>query len=241
MQPASTKIGKQLSDSGYSTDYAWQVRRNSDGTRVYLYAGPDSRELGILVVEKGRIVRQITRPAQLAYLDDQGQFVAWSDDLRRGVTFRNGTHLEINLASLDVDPDGRYFVTTSGQKPSSKIAAVDDPTHVLVTSQLFAYRIFASARKIYLIGTDPDGQNTLACETYSLTGHQVNLLSRRTVGSELAVLDMDPATERLLVRERFRLLNSTILIGLAGNDETRLRVNSDDTLFLQPGVMLGSS
>src|SRR5579864_1993719 len=81
LQPIALDLQTQLYNSGYSTDYTWMVRRNSSGSRLYLYEWPKGN--GILIVEKGQVVKQIQRPAQVAYLNDEEQFVAWTDDFKQ--------------------------------------------------------------------------------------------------------------------------------------------------------------
>ena len=148
LQPVSVDLYAQLYNSGYSTEYTWMVRRNSSGSRVYLYEWPKAD--GILVVERGQVVKRIGRPAQVAYLNDQEQFVAWTDDLKRGISFNNGSHRDVaSMGSFDVDPGGRYFVictpeTNEVADPkgnyvkivggASEIAAISQPLHILARS-----------------------------------------------------------------------------------------------------------
>ena len=104
-------VSTQLHKLGYP-DCTWMIRRNSVGSRVYLYQSrwycdADGAKQGdrlgdtgsILVVEKNRVVQQLVSPAELAYLADDGQFVAWRDDVKQELTLKNGVHLGVTPIS----------------------------------------------------------------------------------------------------------------------------------------------
>jgi hypothetical protein len=246
LQPIALDLQTQLYNSGYSTDYTWMVRRNSSGSRLYLYEWPKGN--GILIVEKGQVVKQIQRPAQVAYLNDEEQFVAWTDDFKQGVTFLGGCRRDVPLfGSFVVDPAGRYFAVgipktkdigngVEVEGGTSEIVALAQPRHILAVSRIYAQSIFANETKLYLIGWSPDG--SLVCQSYQLAGEHLALVDEETIGASGAVMDMDPATERLLVQGEGYFFPVRRMVELHTDRQTR--IGSATTLFLQPGVMLGS-
>ena len=235
LQPVSCDLHDQLYRLGYSTDYAWGVRRNSSGSRVYLYEGPKGR--GVLIVEGGRVVRQVERPGDVAFLNDDEQFVAWADDFEKGATFGNGGHRDLRGGPFDVDPGGRYFVIGGGYGETSEIAAVAEPARTLARAKLQAQRIFAAENKIYLLGSGQGG--SLVCQTYAVTAESASLIDeQRIAGLAHEVLDMDPTTERIVISGEG--IFSWQLVELHTGRYKILGLGYKPTLFLQPGVMLGS-
>ena len=205
----------QLYNAGYPDADIQKVRRNSAGTRLYLY--PFSKDAEILVVQGGRVVRTLRRPGEVAYLNDEEQFVAWTNDLKKGVNFINGGHRDVPfMGSIDVDPGGQYFVisapktsaVTDAKGPSvvigvgtSQIAAIAHPMRVLATAPLNTERIFQHDNKIYLIGSRQD--DSFVCQTYEIGADSAYLIGEHIISAptrayDMGVYDMDPATKRLL-------------------------------------------
>jgi hypothetical protein len=206
LQPVSFDIHDQLYSHGYSTDFTWMVRRNSAGSRVYLYEWPKAR--GLMIVEGGRVVRQMQRPAERAFLNDDEQFVAWSDDLQKGVAFIDGSHRDLRSGEFDVDPGGNYFVIGGGYGETSEIAAIAHPMRTLALTKVEAQRIFANDDKVYLLGLAQD--RSLVCQTYIVTAESAALIDEQTIAKPFhEVLDMDPTTEACRRRGGGRLFGAS--------------------------------
>jgi hypothetical protein len=225
-----------LEHSGYR-DYPSNVRRNSSGSRLYVYQWRQGGR-GVLVIEHGRVVQRLTRPADTAYLSDQGQFVAWSNDLKIGVNFRGGAQSTLpQLRWFGVDPGGRYFFA-SAAVGRVDIGSVANPQQVLAFSKLlFPQAIFASDKKLYLVGHGFEGRSAITCETYEFRSDRASLTDTRTIQDASVVLDMDVADERLIVQGSRDFLPSVRVVQLYGSTDTRLRFAKNFALFLEPGVL----
>jgi hypothetical protein len=239
LQPVSLDIENQVYKLGYSKDYDYQVRRNSTGSRVYIYQRGPGR--GLIVVEGGRVVRQMQRPGDLAFLNDDEQFVAWTDDLKAGVSFLNGIHLNSHGGLFDVDYGGHYFVIGSGNGETSEIGKVEDPTHPLAVARIEPLRIFAGYEYVYLVGWARD--RSLICQTYAVRDGRLAFVNERTVAKPFSdLLDMDPATERIIVTETVvaYAVSVSYVVQLNTGQREFLGLGYRPTLLLQPGVMFGS-
>jgi hypothetical protein len=244
-------VAEQLQKLGYP-DGTWMIRRNSIGSRVYLYQSrwycdaPDRSGLGdtgsVLVVEKNRVVQRLVSPAESAYLSDDGQFVAWRDDLKQGVTLKNGGHLGVTPVSgrFGVDWGGVYFFNGVANG-STKIGAIADPGRIIAVSRLkVPYSIFSGENKIYLCGADGaaaggwgDWRHTL-CEIYGVSKNGAQLIERRDVKDSMDVLDIDPATGRMLILGSRDFLPCERVLNLEDGTEARIGFASKWAFFLQP-------
>ena len=225
-----------LGHLGYR-DYPSNVRRNSSGARLYIYqwrqGGP-----GVLVIEHGMVVQILTRPAETAYLNDEGQFVAWFNDLKIGVSFRDGAQSALSrLRGFGVDPGGRYFFASPAIRPV-EIGSIANPEKILAYSKLsFPQAIFANDKKIFLVGHASEGRSAIICETYELKSGSASLVDTRTIQDASVVLDLDVTEERLIVQGSRDFLPSVRVVQLHGSADTRLGVAKNFALFLQPGVL----
>jgi len=218
--------------------YASNVRRNSSGSRLYVYQWRQGG-LGVLVIEHGMVVRTLTRPAETAYLNDEGQFVAWFNDLKIGVSFREGAQPGLSrLRGFGVDPGGRYFFASPAVGPVD-IGSIAKPEQILAYSKLpFPQAIFASDKKIFLVGHGSEGRSALVCETYELRSGSASLVDTRTIQDASVVLDLDATDERLIVQGNRDFLPSVRVVQLHGSADTRLGLAKNFALFLQPEVLM---
>lgn len=239
LQPAaidSRALSSFLERLGYR-DYTENVRRNSAGSRLYAYQWSKDG-LGVLVIEHGRVVQRLTRPAETAYLNDEGQFVAWSDDFKIGVSFRGAAQsILARLTSFGVDPGGRYFFASPAEGPV-EIGRVSNPGQILATSELaIPQAIFAGDKKLYLVGHRSKERSAITCETYEVGSDKASFRDARTIQDASVVLDMDTMDERLIVQGSRDFLPRIRIIQLHGSADTRLGLAKNFALFLQPGVL----
>jgi hypothetical protein len=232
----SKSLSSSLEHLGYR-DYTWNVRRNSSGSRLYAYQWRTDG-LGVLVIERGRVVQSLTRPAETAYLNDQGQFVAWTDDFKIGVSFRGRAQSILpRLTHFGVDPGARYFFARTADGPT-EIGSVAKPEQTLAFSKLpFPQALFANDEKLYLVGQGSEGRSEIICETYELRLDRASLVDARTIQDASMVLDMDVMDERLIVQGRRDFLPSVRVVQLHGSGDTRLGFAKNFALFLQQGVL----
>lgn len=250
-------VSTQLHKLRYS-DCTWMIRRNSVGSRLYLYqsrwycdadgAGQGER-LGdtgsVLVVEKNRVVQQLVSPAELAYLADDGEFVAWRDDVNQELTLKNGVHLSVTPISgwFGVDWGGVYFFNGVANG-STNIAEIANPGRVIAVSRLkVPYSIFSGENRIYLCGADGtatggwgDWRHTV-CEIYTVSKNGASLIERRDVRDSQDVLDVDPATGRMLILGSRDFFPSERVLNLQDGTEAGVGFASKWTFLLQPGQL----
>jgi hypothetical protein len=247
------KVGEQVEKEGYQGDYSYQVRRNSTGSVAYVYqwwsrspgGGPSSGwGPGILIVQAGRVARRIERPADVAYLNDEGEFVAWTDDLKAGVSIKGGTHVNVIpfYGRFSVDWAGRYFYNDSMLSGRTLIASIAQPTKILAVSNVFPYAIFSGANKIYLCGWEaPDKAGVSVCDVYNVSAQGAALAERRTIKNARVVYDLDPSTGRKLVMNDSEFFPGGRIVNLnGGSDESIGFAHHTSLMFLQPGVLPGS-
>jgi hypothetical protein len=225
-----------LEHLGYQ-DYPSNVRRNSSGSRLYTYQWWQHGH-GVLVIEHGRVVQRLTRPADTAYLNDEGQFVAWSKDFKIGVNFRGGARSTLpGLRGFGVDPGGRYYFANHAGGPVD-IGSVARPQQILAYSKLpFPQAIFASDEKLFLVGHGPEGRSSIICETYEFRSGRALLADTRIIQDASVVLDMDVTDERLIIQGSRDFLPSVRVVQLYGSADTRLGFAKNFALFLQPRVL----
>lgn len=228
----SRVLSSFLTQLGYR-DYTMDVRRNSSGSRLYAYQwGPE-----VVVIERGKVVQRLIRPGDTAYLNDQGQFVAWTDDFKSGVSFRGAKSSLPPVSSFGVDPSGRYFFASTAAA-TAEIGSVAKPEKILAFSKLqFPRGIFASDSKLYLVGHGSEGRRTTICETYELRSDGAYLANTQTIRDASVVLDMDVMDERLIVQGSRDFLPSVRVVQLNGSAHTGLGFATNFALFLQPGVL----
>jgi hypothetical protein len=235
LEPVAVDPHRCLYDAGYSTDFDWMVRRNSRGSEVYFYERPP--RLGVIIVKGGGVASKLERPAEIAFLDDDHHFVAWTDDIKEGITFSNGVHRVFDSQPFDVDPSGRFFVAAAPYGKTGEIGTIANPMHSLAVTRLQAQRIFASDQKLFVLGWKED--RSLICEIYTLQNGCASLLDSKTLaGPNHAILDMDPQSEQIAIEGEG--LFSWRLIDLRSGREKILGIRARETLFLQPSVMSGN-
>ncbi len=87
------------------------VRRNSIGNAMYLsnmhHTDSSSR---ILIVKENGSIEKRTSHGKIAFLDDQQTIVAWINDFKQGVSFRNDELINGPIESFDIDYGGNYFI-----------------------------------------------------------------------------------------------------------------------------------
>jgi len=233
---------------GYGGDYSYEARRDSRGSRLYLYQWwgaslPNGGQLrgsgnGVLVIGGGRVIRRLERPARLAYLNDQEQFVAWTDDLKKGVTLRNGTHIDV--APLEgrfgVDWSGQYFFNANVRTHVTQIASIAEPRKILATSDLHPYAIFAGENRIYLCGWNGSSSVSI-CEIYALGPQGASLILRKSLQNAHEIRDIDVGSGRMLVVSASDILPVLRIVSLQGGQDMRVGVERAPFLFLEPGVL----
>jgi hypothetical protein len=186
------------------------VRRNQAGDALFVCPlsniPPNSNAV---IVLSGASYKLLHSPGRIAYLDDQHQFVAWSDDLEQnGVTFKNGYHFKLPpFALFNVDPSGNYFVV--GEKPASTwVGSVAAPqARICISTNVLATRVFARDQRIlvcgYVFRNEKSGTAQIpVCLILRQNG--TGLIKEKELFFRWAsgILDADLESEQLLLQNR---------------------------------------
>lgn len=128
------------------------LRRNE--ARNKLYVSPYDTPSGpAVIVASTDGVRVMPCPARIIFLNSVDEAVAWSNDLSKGVQFRNGYFLGLSEFGLfDVSPSGDYFII--GEKPHSTwIGRTARPElRTCVSTNMLATEVFEASGKLYIAG-----------------------------------------------------------------------------------------
>lgn len=190
-------------------EYIWKVQRNSSGTSLYLQENFGRKMITISI---GGDVRVLTRPAEVAALNDNGEFVIWTDNLLKEIHFTKdsipGYPLKGNFA---IDPSGKYFFIHNLK--CTEIRDVNEPDRQLARSNLAGTCIFFIDNKVYLFGQDKSSYNTngdtlsIKCQIFKKTSTSLEMESEIQIPRSKAgptpfyVEDVDPSTKNIVLRD----------------------------------------
>jgi len=148
-------LNKCLRNHLRTDQYCYDVHRNSLGTRVYVaMLGVGDRT--ILAVNSPTDVRKITVPGQLLFLDDDGEAVAWCDDVTLGCNFQSDRKLLQQIPEfgrIGFSAGGRYYFVSAPFGPSSLYRS-DRPGELLVTVDIPGETLFQLGEDLCLFGMD---------------------------------------------------------------------------------------
>jgi len=216
--------------AGYSDASLDEVTRNSTGTILYLhdYYRADKRNI-ILSVSAGGEIKKILPPSGGGYLNDQGEFVAWVDDVKKGLRFKNGYFRDIVPSGyFGVDPSGKFYfigytsgvkvinnetVQTGPLKYFTEISSIDEPTKVLYSTNIRVENIFFRDNRIYLFarnvrnfkGLGDYEEHEIICQILKkadsmfVLEEQINIPRPKPSPSPFAVVDLDPWSDNVLL------------------------------------------
>jgi RHS repeat-associated protein len=137
---------KRISESSIAP--TTQLSRNGAGTQLYVYGHDENgRDRKVLIVGS-KAHQAVTKPAAIAYLNDESRWVAWFDKLSDGLQFPDGTRRRGE--DFGVDRSGRYFFAVQGWA-STEIGETNDPTKTLGTVRQRKW-IFSGEDRVYLNG-----------------------------------------------------------------------------------------
>lgn len=172
-----------------------RLARDSSGHRLYCY-----RERDVAIVSSGGRVTLLSAPGLVSFLDDQGHFVAWTEDARLGVVLRDGSRL--SGADFLTDPGGNYY--SMRRDGVTSVGRLNDPSKKILTSPLAALALFERDGVLYLFGHgNPDDE--IAVEVYRLSFGEVTLTAVHRIRrpavrpSPFVVVDFDPESQRVLL------------------------------------------
>lgn len=237
-----------------------EIRRDSAGTRLYLfnYYRNDKASI-ILSVSCGGRINKLTPPAKFSYLNDQEDFVAWFDDIKQGIHFKDGTTLKSPLlgmifSSFEVDPSGKLFFIKNESK-SIELASTDNPKKPLFHSRIEADKIYLKDGRVYLFGRNYRNakgpgdyeQHEIICQVLRRADTSLELIEEihiprpKPSPSPFAVVDFDPWSDNVLLLdvkdEPLSFLTSWYLYDLKTKKMTKVGRANDYGFFLKEDIL----
>jgi hypothetical protein len=221
------------------------LRRNSDGSRLYCFFPFQKRVL--VVSDAGKTA--LDAPGLVAFLDDDGRFVAWSDDVTVGFHLAGGNFIgtawsKDRSGKFGVDPSGQYFFWA--REPRRTIVAdIEAPDVVLGESAFEGEAMYYQNGSLYLLGRVFDDSLSFNREIFAdvfqfrdrawQRVRSIRIPRGREAPSPFAVVDMEPWSERvLLIDVRDPPFSSRYyLYDLASGTRLRAQVPEEPVVFLK--------
>lgn len=230
-------------------DHTWsELRRNSDGTRLYCLFTHRKRVLALS--SEGKAV--LEAPGLVSYLSDAGTFVAWSDDIRLGFHLVGGKFVSTawsggRSGNFGVEPGGRYFFLAREPR-RTVVSTVDEPDTVLADSAFQGENLFHRNGCLYLFGRIHDSQSyqrEIFADVFEFRAgawqrtRSIRIPRDREGPSPFRVVDMEPWSERvLLVDVRDGPFPSRYyLYDLASGTRLRVKVLDNPLVFLKSDIL----
>jgi len=145
---------------------------------------PDGRELRvvfrneIVAVSPTGDVRAYRKPGRVAWMNDDHEWVAWSDDLKHGFYLQSESSLTRARGYPKFDSGGRFFTVTQGDKTS--LYRVTPFQHEATFSLDLASNVFSRPPLVFVVGPDRD-MRRLHVYTYRDTGQGVEFVGSRVI------------------------------------------------------------
>jgi len=187
------------------------VRRSSVGDVLYLSSIYQTKaSSSILIVKENGSIEKRSSDGKIVFFDDQQSIVAWINDFKQGVFFRNGERINGPIESFDMDYGGNYFIVRI-PKGDTQIFRLADKNIELGTSALPAERIYQGKDRIYLFSRDyreslPTIQSRVLCHIFTVTKDKAvfekEIAISRPGGpssSPFFVEDFDPSSNKALL------------------------------------------
>lgn len=185
------------------------VSRNASGTRVFVDSSY-GKKCWVLAISENVTTQIIYKPASIAFMDESGDFIAWTNNFSEKIHFSCGVTLPLNLSSrLGFDPSGTYFFV---REPSiTKVFRTNDLSCVLTVVNVATSNIFSYKEEFYLLGYPGDGDlvGPVVCQVFKITEEvlvgpvEEIIINRPSRFCRLRVEDMDPGSKKVLLRSHF--------------------------------------
>lgn len=191
--------------------YIFKVKRNSKGTKLLVdMNGVVNNSFWVMDFSNGIETRRLEKPASIAYVDNECNFVAWSDSLSQRIHFACGVTLPLSISSrIGFDPSSSYFfITESG---ITKIAYVNDPSYTLLKTKIHATHIFLHNNRLYILGYCANGHfisNQVVYQSYRIrekkaVAEDEGIINCPCYFCRLHVVDMDLVCETLVLKSHY--------------------------------------
>ena len=194
----------------------WPVRRDSLGTKIYLDV-TEGRNHSVFVLGAKASIRRLAAPGQVWVLNDDLQFVAWSNNVSEDFSFRNGFKQSLSIyEKMIFDPGGSFCAHVS--RSGSVVSRVARPGEALANIRFQAEDLFLNRNELYVFGSDGEEyrrtqiQAEILCEVFEVSEHACALKRSFEIArpikaaSPFSVVDFDPFSENVLcidIRDEF--------------------------------------
>ena len=192
-----SRVDSFLKRHGYSGSMHFELRRNSNGSALYI---TDLFGTALVTISSDGTVEHHVKPGGLAYLNDRGEFVAWWDDNDGGVRFATGDVCDVPRSG--VDPGGEYFLWV-GPKGAREIRATTNPTETLGKSRLPLEWIFARDGKVLAFARGRrKGPRPYTYEQYEIVCQRFRVDSDKVIlEDEVHILRPSPGPSPFIVED----------------------------------------
>jgi hypothetical protein len=202
------EIESFLDSIGCSKEYGRDIRRTSNGSSLIFFSRKYKK--AVMVSCDGEI-RKIDLPGSRAWINDQLEIIAWSED--KETFFASGLRQEGILNMYGTDPGGKYFLARPRWYPAkpmselTQIYSIDNPRSPLYEIRMKDpnSRIFVKNEKVILIGKAPENANILMCYFFSEQGAKLikvdekEIIRPQEATSPFNVVDINPWADEILV------------------------------------------
>lgn len=223
------EILNYLKKHGYSGFRPNEIKRDSMGTTLFIYGYSDDKSDKIFSVSKAGKIKMLVPPAINTFMDDNGEFIAWSQNIGEGINFKNGKFRSLSFFdNFHIALGGQFFsisrtfgieiinhqtVQVEPIKHFTKIASTEDPDKVLYSTTLGVDDIFFKDNKIYLF-TRPHcnfkypgnyEECEIICQILKKSDddykldEEIHIPRPKPSPSPFAVIDLDPWSDNVLL------------------------------------------
>jgi hypothetical protein len=215
---SSKEISDFLKNIGCQTAWttaSWETLRNADGTELRF---SDNKRRKIIALSCDGSIKEIDMPGYPAWLDEKHEAIAWHDQNKGMVYYKNGTYEKIAKSfspHVGPDPSGNYFMKGLHAPPlgtplseicKTEIYSIERPDISLATIRDYcASNIFFKDGKVYLFGKDYGEKSnsisgTITMHVFQVMNSGLIEIETKTIETTLAgmhVTDFSPWDEKI--------------------------------------------
>jgi hypothetical protein len=176
------------------------VNKSSDGRELRLVFRDE-----LVTVSPTGEARVYRKPALAAWINDDHDWVAWSDDLKRGFYVRTESSRTHARGYPKFDSGGRYFTVIEGEQ--ARLYQVKPYRHVATLPLSVVSGVFARTSLVFVVGPDRDTRR-LFVYTYRASDSGVDFVSTQVIerpdggaSSPFYVSDITASGERFTIHD----------------------------------------
>jgi len=150
-----------------------EINKSSDGRELRVVFRDE-----IVVVSPTREVRAYRKPGRVAWMNDDHEWVAWSDDLKHGFYVQSESSRTHANGSPKFDSGGRFFAIAEGNE--TRLYRVRPYRHEATFPLDLASSVFSRPPFVFVVGPDRD-MGRLHVYTYRDTGQGLDFVASRVI------------------------------------------------------------